>query len=100
MLIFERLKEELQDGKSLKRAVEEGFLRAWTSIRDGNVSTLITCVLLIWFGTSFVKGFATTLALGILVSMFSAVIATRVLLRLVIPWVGEKANILFLGARK
>ena len=100
VLIFERLKEELQDGKSLKRAVEEGFLRAWTSIRDGNVSTLITCVLLIWFGTSFVKGFATTLALGILVSMFSAVIATRVLLRLVIPWVGEKANILFLGARK
>jgi preprotein translocase subunit SecD len=86
VLIFERLKEELRRGKSLKTAVEEGFLRAWTSIRDGNVSTLITCAILIWFGSSFVKGFAITLALGILVSLFTAITVTRVILRFVVPW--------------
>ncbi len=100
VLIFERLREELQDGKTLKKAVEEGFLRAWTAIRDGNVSTLITCLFLVQFGTSFVKGFATTLAIGILVSMFSAVVATRVLLRLVVAWFKEDGNALFLGSRK
>lgn len=100
VLIFERLKEELRLGKSLRAAVEEGFLRAWTSIRDGNVSTLITCVLLIWFGTSFVKGFALTLMIGILVSIFTAVTVTRILLRFVIPWFQEKGNWMFLGAQK
>lgn len=86
VLIFERMKEELRAGKSLKNAVEEGFLRAWTSIRDGNMSTLITCVILIWFGTSFVKGFAITLALGVLVSLFTAITITRVFLRFITPW--------------
>lgn len=86
VLIFERLKEELRDGKSLKAAVEEGFVRAWTSIRDGNVSTLITCMMLIWFGTSFVQGFAITLGIGVLLSMFSAITITRVMLRFVVPW--------------
>ena len=100
VLIFERLKEELKDGKSLKAAVEEGFLRAWTSIRDGNVSTLITCIMLIGFGSSFVKGFAVTLFIGILFSMFSAITITRVMLRFVVPWFSEKANWLFLGAQK
>ncbi len=100
VLIFERLREELKEGKSLKAAVEEGFLRAWTSIRDGNISTLITCVLLIWFGTSFVQGFAVTLAIGILVSMFSAITVTRVMLRFVVPWFKEEANWMFLGAGK
>ncbi len=100
VLIFERLKEELEEGKSLKAAVEEGFLRAWTSIRDGNISTLITCVLLIWFGTSFVQGFAVTLATGILISMFSAITVTRVMLRFVAPWFKESGNILFLGSKK
>ncbi|PLX26870.1 protein translocase subunit SecD, partial [Candidatus Parcubacteria bacterium] len=74
VLIFERLKEELRDGKSLKAAVEEGFKRAWVSIRDSNLSTIITCILLIWFGTSFVQGFAITLLLGILLSWFSAIV--------------------------
>jgi len=99
VLIFERLREELRDGKSLKLAIEEGFLRAWTSIRDGNVSTLITCVLLIWFGTSFVKGFAATLAIGVLVSMFSAVVVTRVLLRFVALRFRNE-SVLFLGSKK
>lgn len=100
VLIFERLKEELRSGKSLKAAVEEGFLRAWTSIRDGNISTLITCVLLVWFGSSFVQGFAITLAIGVLLSMFSAVIITRVMLRFVVPWFKEEGNLLFLGYKK
>jgi protein-export membrane protein SecD len=99
VLIFERLKEELKSGKSLKAAVEEGFLRAWTSIRDGNISTLITCVMLIWFGSSFVQGFAVTLIIGVLISMFSAITVTRVMLRFVVPWFPANANILFLGAK-
>jgi len=100
VLIFERLKEELKEGKSLKAAVEEGFLRAWTSIRDGNVSTLITCALLIWFGSSFVQGFAVTLALGILISMFSAITVTRMMLRFVVPWFAPKKSWAFLGKSK
>ncbi|MBT4071705.1 MAG: protein translocase subunit SecD [Candidatus Magasanikbacteria bacterium] len=97
VLIFERLKEELREGKSLKAAVEEGFLRAWTSIRDGNISTLITCALLIWFGSSFVQGFAATLAIGILLSMFTAITITRFMLRYIVPWFGQYGNKLFLG---
>jgi len=99
ILIFERMKEELQQGKSLKVAVEEGFKRAWTSIRDGNVSTLITCALLIWLGTNFVKGFAIALIIGILVSLFSAITATRVMLRFVVPWfTARDGGPLFLGS--
>ena len=100
VLIFERLKEELKEGKSLKAAVEEGFLRAWTSIRDGNLSTLISCFLLIWLGSSFVQGFAVTLSIGILVSMFTAITVTRVLLRFVVPWFSRSGSALFLGAIK
>lgn len=83
VLIFERMREELRLGKPLGQAIEEGFKRAWTSIRDSNVSSLITAAVLIWFGTSLVKGFAITLALGIFVSMFSAITITRTLLRLI-----------------
>jgi preprotein translocase subunit SecD len=100
VLIFERLKEELQKGKTLKVATEEGFDRAWNAIRDGNLSTVITCLLLIWFGTSFVQGFALTLMLGVLVSMFSAIFVTRTILLLIVPFFGNKANALFLGAKK
>ncbi len=88
VLIFERLKEELRAGRSLQSAVEAGWSRAWPSIRDSNISTLITCSILIWFGGTFgasiVKGFAVTLAIGVLVSMFTAIIATRTLLHLVL----------------
>jgi preprotein translocase subunit SecD len=81
VLIFERLKEELRWGKSLGGAIDEGFNRAWTSIRDSNVSSLITCAILFWFGTSIIKGFALTLAIGIVVSMFSAITLTRIFLK-------------------
>ena len=101
VLIFERLKEELKGGRSLRLAMEEGFIRAWTSIRDGNLSTLITCVILMWFGTSFVKGFAITLSLGIIVSMFTAITVTRTILRLVAPWFAKnEGGWLFFNPKK
>lgn len=82
VLIFERLKEELKAGREVSSAVDEGFKRAWTSIRDSNISSLITCVILYWIGTSMVKGFALTLALGIFISLFSAITVTRTFLKL------------------
>ena len=81
VLIFERMKEERKAGESFQRAVEAGFSRAWPSIRDSNLTTLIVAVIMFSFGTSFVKGFALTLSLGILVSMFSALFITRTFLR-------------------
>lgn len=100
ILIFERLKEELLAGKTLQQAVEEGFLRAWNAIRDGNVSTIFTCLVLLWFGTSFVKGFVFTLLIGIFVNMFSAITVTRVILRFITPWFSTYGNRLFLGGKK
>jgi len=81
VLIFERLKEELKSGKSLGGSIEEGFRRAWPAIRDGNISTIITCLILFIFATGLVKGFALTLGIGVLVSMFSAIIVTKSFLR-------------------
>jgi len=81
VLIFERMKEELRKGKMLKTAADTGFARAWPSIRDGNVSTFITCAILFMIGTSIVRGFAITLGMGVLISMFSAIIITRLLIR-------------------
>ncbi len=85
ILIFERLKEELRLGRSLASALEVGFNRAWPAIRDGNVSTLITCVVLLWFGNrlggGLINGFALTLMVGVLVSMFTAVFVSRNLLQ-------------------
>ncbi|HLC63799.1 MAG TPA: protein translocase subunit SecD [Patescibacteria group bacterium] len=82
VLIFERTKEELKNGRPLGTAIEEGFRRAWPSIRDSNISSIITCLILFWFGSSIIKGFAITLGIGILVSMFSAITVTRTFLRL------------------
>jgi preprotein translocase subunit SecD len=88
ILIFERMKEELRRGRTLNSAIDIGFRRAWSSIRDSNVSTLITCLILYWFGDQFgaalVKGFAITLAIGVLVSMFSAITVTRTFLKLIV----------------
>ena len=84
VLIFERIKEELRSGKPLGNSINEGFTRAWPSIRDGNYTTLITCFILTQFLTGSIKGFAITLALGVLVSMFSAIVVTRNLLRLTV----------------
>jgi preprotein translocase subunit SecD len=83
ILIFERMKEELRVGRNRVSAIEIGFSRAWTSIRDSNVSSLITSGILFWFGTGSVRGFALALAIGIFVSMFTAIIITRNFLRLV-----------------
>jgi preprotein translocase subunit SecD len=84
VLIFERMKEEMKTGRTLEAGVAEGFRRAWPSIRDSNVSTFITCVILYWFGGTFgafiVKAFAVTLFLGVAVSMFSAITVTRTFL--------------------
>lgn len=82
ILVFERTKEELRAGRPLGSAIDEGFKRAWLSIRDSNVSSLITCLILIWFGSSLIKGFAITLAIGIVVSMFSALTVTRTLMNI------------------
>lgn len=86
ILIFERMKEELKNGRPLDSAVAEGFKRAWTSIRDSNISSLLTCAILYTFTSSSVRGFSVTLALGIVISLFSAITVTRSLLRLVGPW--------------
>ena len=84
VLIFERLKEELRAGRSLRQAIDLGWSRAWPSIRDSNISTLITCLILFIFGNTFgasmVKGFSVTLALGVIVSLFTAITVTRTFL--------------------
>lgn len=85
VLIFERMKEEIKAGRSLRAAIDVGFNRAWPAIRDGNFSTIITCAILFWFaqrlGASFVMGFAVTLFFGVVISMLTAIIVTRTFLR-------------------
>ena len=98
ILIFERIKEEIRLGRSLGSAMDVGFNRAWPAIRDGNVSTLITCVVLLWFGNrlggGLVNGFALTLLVGVLVSMFTAVLVSRNLLQaLQAMGLGRAANL-------
>jgi len=82
VLIFERMKEEIREGRSLDRAVENGFQRSWPSIRDGSFTTLGIAGIMWLFGTSFIRGFAMILGLGVFLSLFSAIIVTRLLLRL------------------
>ena len=88
ILIFERLKEELRAGRTLRQAIDLGWSRAWSSIRDANISTLITCLILFIFGNTFgasmVKGFSITLALGVIVSLFTSIIVTRTFLHVVL----------------
>lgn len=84
ILIFERSKEELRLGKSLPQAIEAGFARAWNSILDSNVSSLITASILYFFGSSVIQGFALVLIIGVLVSMFSAITVTRTILRVIV----------------
>lgn len=88
VLIFERMKEEMRSGKTLGASIEAGFSRAWPAIRDSNVSTLITCIILFWFGSRIISaplvmGFALTLGIGVVVSMFTALIVTKSFLRTV-----------------
>jgi preprotein translocase subunit SecD len=88
VLIFERIKEELRGGRSLGAAIEAGFNRAWTAIRDSNITTFIACIILFWLGGTFsayrVRGFALTLAIGVALSMFTAIVITRTILRFVV----------------
>jgi protein-export membrane protein SecD/preprotein translocase SecF subunit len=103
ILVFERMKEELRAGRNLKLAIELGFSRAWPSIRDSAISTLITCAILFWFGSNFgasiVKGFAVTLALGVVTNIFTAVTVTRAFLRFMYGVSGEglKNNTMLMG---
>lgn len=82
ILIFERLREELKDGKPLSHGLDEAFRRAWPSVKDSNISTLITCAILFFTTTGSVKGFALTLAIGVIISLFSSITTSRALLRL------------------
>jgi preprotein translocase subunit SecD len=84
VLIFERTREELRQGKTLYRSVESGFYRAFSSILDSNVTTLIACIALFWLGAGLVKGFALTLGIGVIISMFTAITCSRSLLMFVV----------------
>ncbi len=95
VLIFERVKEELRSGRTIADSVSAGFSRAWFSIRDSNTSSIITAIILFWFGTSLIKGFALTLGMGVLISMFSAITVTRIFLS-AISFVGESKFARFL----
>ena len=83
ILIFERMKEELRDNKSLIVSIQEGFKRAWSSIRDGNTSHILVAIILIWFGTGSVRGFAIVLIISIIISLFTAISVSRIFLLLV-----------------
>lgn len=97
ILIFERLKEELRNGGNVSDSIRNGFSRAWLSIRDSNLSGLISAVILFWFGTSFIKGFALVMAIGIAISMFSALTLTRTILLGISGKWSEKAKFLFMS---
>ncbi|MFA6325100.1 MAG: protein translocase subunit SecD [Candidatus Paceibacterota bacterium] len=95
ILIFERIKEEMRSGRTVLDAVSTGFSRAWFSIRDSNISSIITAIILFWFGSSLIKGFALTLGMGVLVSMLSAITITRIFLSS-INFMGENKIVRFL----
>lgn len=80
ILIFERMREEMRWGKEANVALTEGFRRAWPSIRDSNISSFITATILYWFGTSIIRGFALTLGIGIISSIFAALVVSRTFL--------------------
>ena len=91
ILIFERIKEELREGRGLEGAIDEGFRRAWPSIRDGNYSTIITSVILVWVGTGFIKGFAVVLIIGVILSMFTAIVLVKIILQFLVgDWLEKR----------
>ncbi|HBF41616.1 MAG TPA: protein translocase subunit SecD [Anaerolineaceae bacterium] len=102
ILIFERMKEELRNGRNLRQAVELGWTRAWPSIRDSNIATLITSIILFWFGSTFgasiVQGFALTLMLGVVISVLAAVFITRTFLRISVEFINPASHEKWFGA--
>tara|TARA_Y100000590_G_scaffold321070_1_gene363482 strand:+ start:1597 stop:3513 length:1917 start_codon:yes stop_codon:yes gene_type:complete len=104
ILIFERMKEELRVGRTLLSSINIGFNRAWPAIRDGNASTLITCAILFWFadtlGATIVQGFALTLAIGVSISMFTAIIVSRTLLRIMTVTWFSRFHLMFVPSGK
>lgn len=101
ILIFSRTREELKAGKSVRQAVDDGFKRAWPSIRDGNISTILTCLILMFFGTSAVQGFGTTLFIGIAVSLFSAIVITHTLFVVILgDWLEKRTWLLGVSRSK
>ena len=102
ILIFERLKEELRNGRSLKQAIDLGWKRAWPSIRDSNIATIITSIILFWFGSAYgasiVKGFALTLFIGVAVSLFTAIVVSRNFLSIVIGFIKPNQHEKWFGA--
>ena len=113
VLIFERIKEELAAGRSIKQALKEGYQKAYSAIIDANITTLLTAVILLVFGSGPIKGFATTLIIGIFTSLFSAIFITRIIFtnrlekgkalsfssKMTAKWF-RKSNIQFLAKRK
>ena len=95
VLIFERLKEEINNGKKISEALHDGFSRAWTSIRDSNTATILSSIILFWFGSSLIKGFGLNLAIGVIISMFTAITVTRTFL-LALGFKGESKLVRFL----
>lgn len=99
ILIFERTKEEIRNGRTIPNSLDEGFKRAWTSIRDGNISSLLTAAILYFMGTGFVKGFAASLFIGVAISMFTAITITRTMLKFIIgDWI--HGRVWMVGVRK
>lgn len=92
ILIFERFKEERKSGRTVRDALEAGFDRAWLSIRDANTASIITAVILFWFGSSLIKGFALTFGLGVIISLFSAIVITRLFLRAIPTFENSKVG--------
>lgn len=95
VLIFERMKEELKRGKTIRNSMADGFSRAWTSIRDSNISTIISASILYWFGTAMIKGFSLNLVIGVLVSMFTATTLSRTFLLAITPHDGKFSRFIF-----
>jgi preprotein translocase subunit SecD len=95
VLIFERFKEEFRAGRDLRSAMDEGFTRAWPAIRDGHLTTLISTCVLYFFASSFIKGFALTLTIGVLLSLFTAVVVTRSYMRVIFLIRAMRAPVLY-----
>ncbi|MCR4314501.1 MAG: MMPL family transporter, partial [Candidatus Uhrbacteria bacterium] len=95
VLITERFKEEFASGRDFSSSVDEAFKRAWIAIRDGNLTTLIAAAVLYWFSSSFIRGFALTLSIGVLLSMFTAITVSRVYLKCLLQWKWARKPILF-----